>query len=101
MTVSLVTSRSTHEYEINEIKPVVDTSSPTACMVTDTYGTKQFINQNNCTELEYSIAFPSDSWCELYLMISFREKHHTDIYYITQLPCPTGFIKNRGACMSV
>ena len=98
MTVSLVTSRSTHEYEINEIKPVVDTSSPTACMVTDTYGTKQFINQNNCTELQYSIAFPSDSWCELYLMISFREKHHTDIYYITQLPCPTGFIKNRGVC---
>ena len=97
MTVSLVTSRSTHEY-INEIKPVVDTSSPTACMVTDTSGTKQSINQNNCTELQYSIAFPSDSWCELYLMISFREKHHTDIYYITQLPCPTGFIKDKGVC---
>ena len=31
-------------------------------------------------------------------MISFREKHHTDIYYITQLPCPTGFIKNKGVC---
>ena len=99
MTVSLVTSRSTHEYEINETKDViVDTSSPTACMVTDTSGTKQSISLNNCTKLQYSIAFPSDNWCELYLMISFREKHHTDIYYITQLPCPTGFIKNKGVC---
>ena len=99
MTLSLVTSGSTYKYEINQIKDVVvDTSSPTACMITDTSEIKQSSSLNNCTKLQYSIAFSSNNWCELYLRTSFYENQHTDIYYITQRPCPTGFIKNKGVC---
>ena len=96
MTVMLKDSRHTQGSSTNDV--VVDTSSPTACLVNKSSEIKQSINKNNCTELKYSIAFSSDNWCELYLRTSFYDSQHTDVYYITQLPCPTGFIKNKGVC---
>ena len=99
ITVSLINSRGSYGSQIEETNDVViDTSSPTACKVTNLSETKQPIKHNNCTELKYSISFPSDIWCELYLTISFQNSFHTDIYYITQLPCPIGFIKSKGGC---
>ena len=59
---------------------------------------KQYIAYNNCTEIKYSIAFPSENWCELFLRTSSCGIYHTDIYYIIQLPCPIGFIKIKGEC---
>ena len=97
MTVMLKDSRYTPGGEIYNIKDVV--VSPTACLVANSSEMKQFIKHNSCTELKYSIAFSSDiNWCELYLRTSFYDNQHTDIYYVTQLPCPTGFIKNKGVC---
>ena len=96
MTVMLKDSRHTQGGNTNDV--IVDTSSPTACLINKSSEIKQSINKNNCTELKYSIAFSSDNWCELYLRTSFYDNQHTDIYYITQLPCPTGFIKNKGIC---
>ena len=96
MTVMLKDSRHTQGGNTNDV--VVDTSSPTACLVNKSSEIKQSISKNNCTELKYSIAFSSDNWCELYLKTSFYDNQHTDIYYVTQLPCPTGFIKNKGVC---
>ena len=79
---------------------VADTSLPTACIVSNPSETKQHIEGNSCTELRYSIAFPSENWCELYLRTSYLSKSYIDVYYITQLqlPCPTGFIKIKGEC---
>ena len=96
LTVMLQDSRYTQGGNSNDV--VVDTSSPTACLVNKSSEIKQSINKNNCTKLKYSIAFSSDNWCELYLRTSFNENQHTDIYYVTQLPCPTGFIKHKGVC---
>ena len=96
MTVMLKDSRHTQGGDTNDV--VVDTSSPTACLVNKSSEIKQSINQYDCNELKYSIAFSSDNWCELYLRTSFHDNQHTDVYYVTQLPCPTGFIKNKGVC---
>ena len=99
ITITLINHRSTYgmeAYQTNDV--VVDVSLPTACVVTDPSEVKQSIKQNNCTELKYSIAFPSDNWCELYLRSSSHSIYHTDIYYITQLPCPIGFIGVKGEC---
>ena len=99
ITLFLINSRGSYGSQIDETNNVViDTSSPTACKVTNSSETKQPIKHNNCTELKYSIAFLSDIWCELYLTTSFQKSLHTDIYYITQLPCPIGFIKSKGEC---
>ena len=95
-TVSLINSRSSYGSEVYDV--VVDTLSPTACKVTNSSEIKQTIKYNHCTKLKYSIAFPSDNWCELYLRSSPGNTQHTDIYYITQLPCPIGFFKNKGEC---
>ena len=94
ITISLYNFRNKYGSEVYETKDVtVDTSLPTACKVTDS-SKAQPIEYNSCTELKYSIAFPSDNWCELFLRTtSHLGNSHTDIYYITQLPCPIGFIK--------
>ena len=100
ISVILINSRGSYgdeTYKTNDV--VVDTSSPMACLVTNLSEIKQSIGHSNCTELKYSIAFPSDNWCELYLRSSpGTNTQHTDIYYITQLPCPIGFFKNKGEC---
>ena len=99
ITITLINYRTTFGHEVYQTKDVVvDTSLPTACVVTNSSEMKQYIAHNNCTELKYSIAFPSDNWCELFLRTSSCGIYHTDIYYITQLPCPIGFIKIKGEC---
>ena len=89
ITVSLINSRGSYGSEIDETNNIViDTSSPTISSssichrykVINSSETKQPIKHNNCTELKYSIAFPSDIWCELYLKTCFQNSFHTDIY---------------------
>ena len=68
ITISLINSHNTHGLEAYQTDDVVvDTSLPTACVVTDPSEIQQPIKHNQCIELKYSIAFPSDEWCELYL----------------------------------
>ena len=99
ITLFLINSRNTRGsviYETTDV--VVDTSLPTACEITDSSEIKQSIKYNNCTELKYSVAFLTNNWCELFLRISSNNIYHTDVYYITELPCPIGFIKYNGEC---
>ena len=71
---------------------------PTACVVTNSSELSKTIKNGICTSLKYTIAFPTEGWCELYLK-GFRDDGDvTDIYYIEQLPCPPGFVKNNGVC---
>jgi len=96
ITISFLNYRNTYEFDRKDV--FLDTTLPTACIVTNYSETKQSIKHDGCFELKYSIAFPSDNWCELFLRISFFDISHTDIYYITQLPCPIGFVKHNAEC---
>ena len=99
ITILLINSHNTYgleAYQKDEV--VVDRSLPIACVVTDPFEIQQSIKHNQCTELRYSIAFKSDNWCELQLKTFSHGIYHSDIYYITQLPCPIGFIKIKGEC---
>ena len=51
--------------------------------------------------MKYTIAFPTEGWCELFLKGFYYSIDNHDItvaYYIKQLSCPIGFIKVNGIC---
>ena len=76
----------------------VDWLPPTACLVNN-YSV-QFAKSNACNTLEYTITFPTDNWCELFLK-GYSDGSNTekiDIYYINQKSCPVGFTKIDGTC---
>jgi len=50
-----------------------------------------------CTKLNYTIAFPTNSWCKLFLKVPQKSGMAYDVFYIKQLPCPLGFAKKNGA----
>ena len=52
----------------------------------------------NCTETYYTIAFPTDGWCELFLKAPRDNTMEYSIFYIRQLKCPLGFVKINGTC---
>ena len=51
-----------------------------------------------CANLNYTIAFPTNSWCELFLKVPQKSGMWYNLFYIRQLPCPLGFIKLNGTC---
>ena len=69
----------------------------TPCIILDTIENKQFISEN-CTELHYTIGFPTDSWCELFLKIALDSDEYLNIFYIRQITCPNGFVKIDKRC---
>ena len=69
----------------------------TPCIVLDITENIQFISEN-CTELHYTIGFPTDSWCELFLKIALDSDEHLNIFYIRQITCPNGFVKIDKRC---
>ena len=71
---------------------------PTACVVSNSSEVSKTIKNGICTSLKYTIAFPTEGWCELYLKGFHDGGDITDIYYIKQLPCPPGFVKSNGVC---
>ena len=74
----------------------VDWLPPTACVVTNY--TVQTAKSHICSSLQYSVSFPNDNWCELFLKSYSDGSEKVDIYYINQRPCPVGFIKIDGRC---
>jgi len=58
---------------------------PTACVVTNSSQTIQIINSHICTKVDYTIAFPIGTWCELILKGSHDE---IDKYFVKALHCP-------------
>ena len=76
----------------------VDWLPPTACLVNN--HSVQFAKSNACNALEYTITFPNDRWCELFLK-GYSDGSNTekiDIYYINQKSCPIGFTEIDGTC---
>ena len=69
----------------------------TPCIVLDISENLQLIGKN-CTELHYTIGFPTDNWCELFLKLASDSDNYLNIFYIWQLTCPTGFIKIDKRC---
>ena len=69
----------------------------TLCTVLDISEYKQIID-NNCTKLHYTIGFPTENWCELFLKVSPDSNDGLNIFYIRQITCPTGFAKIDKRC---
>ena len=69
----------------------------TSCIVSHPNEVIQRIGRN-CTETYYTIAFPTDGWCELFLKVPRDNTMEYSIFYIRQLKCPLGFVKINGTC---
>ena len=74
----------------------IEQTDATPCKVIDAKEHIQIIGKN-CTEVKYTISFPTNNWCELFLKTSQTPDDY-DIFYIRQLPCPLGFVKIDGIC---
>ena len=86
-----------------EFRVILDTSVNqtynTPCMVRKANETSPLmINSKNCTRFYYTIAFPTDSWCELFLKVPYGKYMKYSVFYVRQLLCPLGFIKEDGIC---
>ena len=68
----------------------------TPCKVINAKEHMQITNKN-CTKVKYTISFPTNNWCELFLKTS-RTPDDYDIFYIRELSCPLGFAKIDGIC---
>ena len=68
----------------------------TPCIVINAKENTQYIGRN-CTEFKYTISFPTNNWCELFLKTSLTPDKY-DFFYVRELPCPLGFVKIRGIC---
>ena len=70
----------------------------TPCIVLDISENMQFVDNNYCTKLHYTIGFPTDNWCELFLKIASDSDDYLNIFYVKQITCPTGFVKIDKRC---
>ena len=46
----------------------------------------------NCTRVNYTVTFPTDTWCALFIKIKADSDENLNIFYVRQLPFPAGFI---------
>ena len=76
------------------VKTDIDQQYSTPCIVLGSSENIQFINKN-CTKVYYTIGFPTDNWCELFLKIASDSDMYLNIFYIKQITCPTGFVKRQ------
>ena len=88
---------------LNTVITVVDNInwlSSAGCTITNSSQMVQISKRHTCTVVEYTIAFKKEGykWCELFLKGSHDGANKIDIYSITELPCPAGFIKINGVC---
>ena len=81
-----------------EVITELDINQPyvTQCAVINAKQNIQIIGKN-CTTVSYAIAFPTNSWCELFIRMPQTHNKY-DAYYISELPCPLGFVKIDGIC---
>ena len=82
-----------------EVITELDINQPyvTQCNVINAKESIQFIGKN-CTVVKYAIGFPGNSsWCELFLKMP-QTHYQYDAYYVSELPCPLGFVKIDGIC---
>ena len=79
------------------VKTDINQQHVTPCIVLDVNENFQLIDKH-CTKLHYTIGFPTDNWCELFLKIAPDSDDYLDIFYIRQITCPTGFAKIDKRC---
>ena len=79
------------------VKTDIDQQYVTPCIVLDISENLQLVDKH-CTNLHYTIGFPTDNWCELFLKIASDSDEYLNIFYIKQNTCPTGFVKIDQRC---
>ena len=79
------------------VKTDVDQQHVTPCIVLDINENLQLIKEH-CTKLYYTIGFPTDNYCELFLKLASDSDEHLNIFYIRQIACPNGFVKIDKRC---
>ena len=79
------------------VKTDIDQQYVTPCIVLDISENLQLINEH-CTTLHYTIGFPTDNYCELFLKLASDSDEYLNIFYIRQMTCPTGFVKIDKRC---
>ena len=79
------------------IKTDITQQYVTPCIVLDISENLQMIDQQ-CTRLHYTIGFPTDNWCKLFLKIASESDQYLNIFYVRQTTCPTGFVKIDKRC---
>ena len=80
----------TFESDVNE-------SYISPCMIDATENLKRV--HSKCTKVTYVIAFPTVSWCAIFLKITYHSDREINIFYIRQHSCPQGFVKTEGKCV--
>jgi len=68
-----------------------------ACKLLNVSQISQFFDGNN-TKLTYTIEFPTDIWCELFLQTSSDSDRYMQVFYVRQHKCPPGFAKINRVC---
>ena len=76
----------------------VDGTLPNVCVIANTSEVVQSAKSRSCSKLTYTVSFPAQNWCELFLKGSQDGVDKVDIYCIKELICPAGFIKISGIC---
>ena len=79
------------------VEPSINGTHFTPCVVHKPIEFIQFTSKK-CTELQYTIAFATDNWCELFLKVLLSGYKEYSVFYIRQHLCPLGFIKKDGIC---
>ena len=80
------------------VKTDLDPHNVTPCIVLNSNENLQYIGNNHCAKLHYTIGFPTDNWCELFIKIASDSDEYLNIFYIRQITCPTGFVKIDKRC---
>ena len=79
------------------VKTDIDQQYVTPCIALEISENLQII-ERQCARLNYTIGFPTENHCELFLKIALDSDKHLNIFSIKQLECPTGFIKIDKRC---
>ena len=91
-----------HYYQVDTanavvVKTDIDQQYVAPCVILDISENLQ-LTDKRCTKLHYTIGFPAESYCELFLKIASDSDEHLNIFYIRQITCPTGFVKIDKRC---
>ena len=79
------------------VKTDIDQQYVTPCIVLDISQNSQII-EKRCASLNYTIGFPTENHCELFLKVASDSDEHLSIFSIKQMECSIGFIKIDKRC---
>jgi len=69
------------------------------CTVLDVNQHRQTLdNQSQCTLVNYTIVFPTNQWCELYIKVVLPMSDNVNLFTVRQHMCPPEFTNIDGIC---